>query len=142
MQSHGMGAYTQSHLEELSRRKNTTVFTVQHDHVSDPWPADKLKRVMEKTAKAMSDLPADMDDFSARKKCIEDPEILDFYRKHLKTFLLITDREVMKDERYRQTMSALLELRARVERGEAGDEKEANAMATKLVMQTLSGKRL
>ena len=142
MQSHGMGAYSQAQLEELSKRKNTTVYTVKYDRVFEPWPADKLRRIMEKTAKALFELPADMDDFRARKALIADPEILEFYRHHLKTFMLITDRAVMKDERYRQVMTGLVELRARAERGELGDENEANAAATKMVMQTLSGKRM
>ena len=142
MQSHGMGAYTQQHLEELSNRKNTTVFSAQHDNVFEPWPAKKLKRVMEKTVSTIMGLPEEMDDFRARKKCLEDPDILDFYRHHLKTFLLITDRAVMKDDKFRQTMSGLLELRAKVERGDIRDENEGNALATKVVMQTLSGKTL
>ena len=142
MQSHGMGAYTKQHLEELSKRKNTIVYTAEHDQVFDPWPAERLKRVMEKTVKTMMDLPEDMDDFRARKKCIEDPEILDFYRHHLKTFLLITDRAAMKNEKFRQTITALIELRAKVERGDIRGDNESNAMATKLVMQTLSGKKM
>ena len=39
----GIGAYEQAHLDELSSRPNTTVYTPEFDNVHDPWKVKQLK---------------------------------------------------------------------------------------------------
>lgn len=135
-------AYRQAHLEELASRPNTTVYTVQHDRVSDPWPAARLRPLMESLVARALSFDDSVDDFRVRKTCLDDPEALAFYRTHPKMYLMMTDRQVMREERYRKAITGLLFVREEVERGGVADGPDADAMATRTVMAALTGSDL
>ena len=129
----------EEHLRKLAERPNTTVYTVQHDRVAEPWPAARLRRVMEDLVGRALAYGDEVCDFRVRKELIEDPEALAFYRAHPKMFHMITDRAVMREPHFRSAITGLLHVRDEVERGRVAEGHDADAMATRTVMTALSG---
>ena len=80
---------------------------------------------------------ADASDFAFRKACLQEEEVLLFQRRHPQLYWMVTDREKMREQRYRSAVSALLEVRRRVERGEVKEGEEADAAATRVVIDAL-----
>ena len=132
-------AFQEDKLRKLAEKPNTTVFTVKHDEINKPWPVKRVRKVLENIAKRVNTEFSESDsDFKVRKKCLDDSEILEFQRKHPKLYWMVTDREKMKNEKYRSAVSALLEVKMRVERGDIPDGNEADAAATRTVIDALS----
>ena len=71
-------AFENERLQKLSEKKNTTVLTVQHDFINDPWPEKRLRDVMEPLVARVLAFDASVSDFALRKACMEDPEVLAF----------------------------------------------------------------
>lgn len=102
-------AFDTAHLEELSSRPNSTVYTVKHDHVHEPWPVERLRPVLERLATRVVSFDDDVDDFRVRKTCMEeDAEILAFQRDHPKFYWMLTDRKLMREPKFRDTVKGLL----------------------------------
>lgn len=140
MKQSDVSAFHQQKLQELADKPNTTVFTVNHDQVSTAWQAKRVSNVLESIAGRLQIEFQDNDkfsDFYVRKKCLEDGEVLQFQRQHPKLYWMVTDREKMKDVKYRAAVSALLEVRRRVESGDVKDGEEADAAATRTVIDAL-----
>ena len=131
-----VGAYQKEHLKKLAERKNTVVFEVEHDNVANPWKNDKMRGTVERLMKkVMEEFDEDLDDFDLRKKCLEDPSILEFQRVHQKFFWMLTDRKMMKEQKYRDAIKILLHMHSEVEEGL--DVNEANAKVTNMIMKAL-----
>lgn len=126
------------HLENLASRPNTTVMTVEHDVKNDPWPVSRLRPVMESIMRGVTQKEEeDITDFALRKRMLEDPETLAFQRQHPQLYWVLTDRAVMREQKSRDAITALLRLRTQVERGEIPNGHEADAAATNAVMTAL-----
>jgi hypothetical protein len=132
-------AYQQAHLQELASRPNTTVLTVQHDSIADPWTETRLTTVLNSLQERILAADDEVDDFVLRKRCLEDPETLAFQRQHPKFYWMLTDRKLMREDKFRGAVLSMIQLRGSVERGEVAAGQEADAMATKKVMEALSG---
>lgn len=130
-------AYEQQRLDELSKRPNTTVLTVEHDATHDPWPADRLKTLMEQLVGRVLAFGDDVDDFRVRKTCLDDPETLAFQRTHPKLYWMLTDRKLMAEERCRTAITGLLHVRSQVDAGKVTNTRDADAMATRTVLAAL-----
>lgn len=126
-------AFQAERLRQLADRPRTTVYDAEHDH-HEAWSADSVSTVLERIAARSSD---EGDDFKFRKALLEDAEILRFQRHHPKLFWLASDRAQMREPRYRSAIAALLEVKRRTERGELQGEHEADAAATRVVMDAL-----
>ena len=140
MKQSDVSAFQEQKLKELADKPNTTVFTVKHDQVNTAWKAKRVSDVLESIASRIQSEFTDtskFSDFYVRKKCLEDEEVLSFQRQHPKLYWMVTDREKMKDAKYRAAVSALLEVRRRVERGDVKDGEEADAAATRTVIDAL-----
>ena len=125
-------------MREIADRPNTTVFETKYDATHDPWPASRLRPMMERLAVRVTSFGDEVDDFTVRKTCLDDTEFLCFQRAHPKFYWMLTDREMVAQDKVRQTVAALIELRSKVERGELRDGDEANAAATAAVMAALT----
>ena len=132
-----MGAYHEGHLEELASRPNTTVYKAVHDTHRDPWPVARLRPVLSRLVERVLGFPTDTSTFTIQKTCLDDPEVLDFYRGHNKMYTMLTDPALMRDQKSRTTIMAMLDVRARVESGEVVGEDEANALATRQIATAL-----
>jgi len=132
-----VGAYHREHLEELSTRPNTTVLTVEHDEAHEPWKVQRLRPLLESLTQKVLSAPDDEDDFALRKRCLQDAETLAFQRQHPKTYWLLTDRTVMRDEAKRAAVTGLLFVREQVEAGAVREGRDADAMATRTVMAAM-----
>ena len=134
-----VGAYERERLEALAARPNTSVYTVKHDSVDEPWKMERLRPVLSTIARRVASFGDDVDDFVVRKTCMsEDAEVLAFQRKHPKLYWLVTDRALMRQERYRNALGGLLGVRDRVESGALPEGQEADATATSTVMAALN----
>ena len=130
-------AYQAERLKRLAEQPRTTVYEAEHDH-HEAWPADSVSAVLERiAARATTASSEAVDDFKFRKALLEDPETLRFQRDHPKLFWLASDRVQMREPRYRGAIAALLEVKRRTERGELQGEHEADAAATRVVMDAL-----
>jgi hypothetical protein len=132
-----VGAYEEARLRELSQRPNTTVLKVEHDHKHAAWPVAKLRPVLERLAARVVSFDDSVSDFTVRKTCLEDPEILAFKRDHLNFFMMLTDRKMVKEARFRNAVKSLLAVREQVERGQVSEGNDADAMATRSVLAAL-----
>ena len=132
-----VNAYEKKRLEELSERPNTTVLTVEHDFVNEPWPVSRLRPLLERLAKRVTEFPDETDDFVVRKTCLDDPEVLEFQRMHPKLYWMLTDRKLVKEEKFRNAVNGLLLVRRKVEVGEVESGQEADGMATQTVLASL-----
>tara|TARA_B110001452_G_scaffold206666_1_gene176770 strand:- start:162 stop:584 length:423 start_codon:yes stop_codon:yes gene_type:complete len=130
-------AYERERLQKLSEKKNTTVLTVEHDFINDPWPERRLRNVMEPLVARVLTFDDSVSDFTLRKTCMEDPEVLEFQRQHPKMYWMLTDRDVMGDERSRKAITGMLYVRKQVESGAVTEGHDADAMATKTVLAAL-----
>ena len=136
--SNDVQAFETERLRQLSEKKNTTVLTVQHDFVHDPWPEPRLRGVMEPLVARVLAFDPSVSDFAVRKACIADaPEVLAFQRRHPKMYWMLTDRAVMRDERSRKAITGMLYVRKQVETGAVAEGHDADAMATKTVLAAL-----
>lgn len=127
------------HLRDLSQRPNTTVLDVEHDIRNEPWSAARLRGVMESITARVMDTPDTVDDYTLRKTLLTgDNEMLAFQRQHPKFYWLLTDRTVMKEQKSRDAITGMLHVRDEIERGNVTDDHEADAMATRTIIQSLS----
>ena len=128
----------QEHLSRLASQPNTDVLKVEYDSHHQPWKANNVKHISNLIYKySNSEETRNMDAFKFRKHCLNDTTILDFQRKHPKMFWVLTDRELMKNTKYQKAISELIDLRSRIDNKTLTDGQEADALATKVVMQAL-----
>ena len=143
-----VGTYEAERLERLAQEKNTSVYKVKHDKLHEPWPVNRLRPVLERLAARVVSFGDDVDDFTVRKTCIdEDKEVLAFQRDHTQLYWLLTDRKMVKEERFRNAMKGLLQIREKVEAGDVddsgeGEGSEADAMATRTVLAALGNQHV
>lgn len=130
-------AMQQEHLRELADRKNTTVFTVQHDAAHEPWPVARLRDVLEPLAARVVAFPEDADHVHVAASCLDCAETVAFKRDHPKFYWLLTDPQLMRDERARKAVTGMLYVREQVECGDVPAGPEADASATKTVLAAL-----
>lgn len=130
-------AYETERLKKLSEKKNTTVLTVEHDFINDPWPEKRLRDVMEPLVARVLTFDDSVSDFVLRKQCMKDPEVLAFQRQHPKMYYMLTDRNIMGDERSRKAITGMLYIRKQVDSGSVAEGQDADAMATKTVLAAL-----
>ena len=138
----GIGAYEQAHLDELSSRPNTTVYTPEFDNVHDPWKVKQLKVVLNRIAKRMQVLEAEgiTDTIRARQECLKGDEgIRSFQRAHPKLFWAVSDPVAIKEPKFRAALASLIHVRTLVERGDVATGRDADALATRHVMSALQG---
>lgn len=132
-----VGAYEKKRLQDLSSRRNTTVLTVEHDFINEPWPVSRLRPLLERLAKRVTEFPDGTDEFVVRKTCLDDPEVLQFQRMHPQLYYMVTDRKLVKEEKFRNAVNGLLHVRGKVENGEVTNGQEADGMATQTVLSAL-----
>ena len=105
------------------------------------WPVSRVRKVLEGiAAKIASDFSSADDstpDIVVRQKCLDVPDARPFHAQHPQLYWMVTDRSKMKEPKYRATIGALLELRSRVENGYVKEGPEADATATRVVMDAL-----
>lgn len=130
-------AFENERLRTLSEKKNTTVLTVQHDFINEPWSETRLRGVMEPLVARVLAFSNDVCDFKLRKACLDDSETLAFQRQHPKMYWLLTDRKIMGDERSRKALTGMLYVRKQIEAGTVTEGQDADAMATKTVLAAL-----
>jgi hypothetical protein len=132
-----VAAYQKEKLRELSERPNTTVLDVEYDHHHDPWPVSRLRPILERLTGRVLSTDDDVADFVLRKQCLEDPDVLAFQRDHPKFYWLLTDRRIMREQKHRDAITGMLYIRDEVERGNVPHGQEADAMATRTVIEAL-----
>ena len=125
-------------LRDKANQPNTTVYETTYTSTHTPWTSATLRPLLERLATRVTAFAPDVDDFVVRKTCLDDPEVCRFQKAHPKLYWMVTDRAVICKPENRQAISALVELRAKVERGELRDGEEANAAATQAVLAALN----
>lgn len=133
-----VASFQEEKLRKLAENPRNSVYKTHFDTVNEPWPVARVHAVIETIAKRVAQFPTSTPDFTVRKTCLDDPEILAFHKRHPQLYAMVTDRDHMKNPKYRATVSALLELRRRVEKGEISEGNEADGAATRVVIDALS----
>jgi len=126
--------------ERLAAQPNTEVLEVKYASINDPWPAARLRKVCDRLMKrVLEEFSADASDFLVRKTCLDDEEILTFYRSHPKLYTMLTDRKLLNDPKKpaQTVLNGFLDLRQTIDSGIVAEGKEADAMANKIVMSCL-----
>jgi hypothetical protein len=119
---------TQARLEELAERDDTIVYAPTHDTLFDPWPAERVRacvRQIVRVAKACAT------EDEARAKLGD--EMKEFAANYQVMYKRLTQPEVARNQGHVDIMLAMVDLRARVERGEL-NEVTAQKMASEEAM--------
>ena len=124
-------------MRDLASQPNTTVYEATHDVVREPWKVSRLRPILERLVERVLSFPDNVSDFCLRKTCLDDAEIACFQKAHPEMYYLLTNRDVMREEKSRKAITGLLYLREQIEAGVITDGKEADAMATKSVVAAL-----
>lgn len=131
-------ALEEERLRELASRPNTTVYRAQHDDVDEAWKVATLRPVIERLTARVKAFGDDVSDFTVRKECLDDEEILAFQRRHPNMYWMLTDRKMVADANFVKIMHDFVRVRQRVERGDIGSQ-EADALATEAVLSVTRG---
>lgn len=128
-----------AHAERIQREHpEAEVLEVTHDFRHEPWKVDRLQAVFECIVyRALEDFPPDASDFAVRKALLDDEEILRFKKDHPRLYYTLTDRGLMRQEKYRATLRSMLAVRGQVERGQVPGGERADAAATSAIMASL-----
>lgn len=126
-------------MRKLAEDPRNVVLEVNHDEVVEAWPAARVRAVLERiVARITSDeFAPDDSDFKVRKACLDDEEILAFQRRHKKLYWVVTDRRMMKQDKYRNALRGMLGLRDEIDAGRLQDGDFASAQATRVVVDAL-----
>ena len=130
------------HMRELAQKPNTTVYTVQHTSTHEPWKVERVRRVTNQIVECVRAATSATDSGEGkhlRATCFADPEVVDFKKQHPHLYAMLTDPEMIKDEKFGRAFESLLEVRAQVEAGQISDG-EADASATASLMSALTRK--
>ena len=123
----------------LARLTSREVAVLRRELARLADPCTSVRPVLSTIARRVASFGDEVDDFVVRKTCMsEDAEVLAFQRKHPKLYWLVTDRALMRQERYRNALGGLLGVRDRVESGALPEGQEADATATSTVMAALN----
>ena len=133
-------AFEEQRLRQLAS-EGAEVYTVEHENKHDPWPFVKIRGIMQQVASQMEGTEhEELDDFKFRRALLENNEEMRRFKKdHLNLFMMVTDREKMRDRRYRGAVEAILTVHLQVERGEISAGRDADATATRAVIAALQG---
>lgn len=124
--------------EHARRNPNAKTLFVTHDHVQEPWPVARLRKVVLLIMEATLTSGEVTDDEVVRGRLLRDePEVREFSVHHERTFKLLTDRAVMSEPRHRAAIMAMLNVREQVDTGQVPSGDMANATATQAVMHAL-----
>lgn len=113
------------------------VMEVKHDFIHEPWPSDRLEAVFQRIVSEIFSFDEKTSDFVVRKTLLRDTEILEFQRHHPRLYYTLTDRAMMKEEKYRTTLMRMLLVKQRIERGEVPADERADALATEAIVTSL-----
>lgn len=131
-------ALQREHLEKLAAEGHR-VMEVTYTKVQEPWSSLRCREAMETLVKRVVSFPPDTPDFCIRKTCLEEnPEWLEFQRRHPKLYHMATDRALIVQPKIQMVLNGMLLLRAKVENGEVPEGEAADALATRHVLSTLS----
>lgn len=122
------------------RRANprAEVLEVTYDATHQPWKATELTTVFEDIVRRIfDDFCEDEADFVVRKSLLKDPTILRFQRAHPKLYYVLTDRALMRQDKYRATLGHMLRVRADIEGGRLPDDERGDAAATQAIVGSL-----
>jgi hypothetical protein len=125
-------------LEELAANPKNRVLKVTHDFEKEPWESQRVAKAVQTILdKSMaSDIS---DDFKMRKNLLNDPEIKAFQFDHPRMFFTLTDRNMMREPKYRKAIEGMLNVHRMMEKGVVQKGDVASAVATQTVMHALNG---
>jgi hypothetical protein len=124
--------------EKLAKNPKNIVYDVKFGEVREPTKARDARTVLSKISSLLESLPNDLDDKEVVKTLNREDDVREFGESHPNLFSLASNRDLMRDEKKRNAIISMLEVREKVERGEM-DQNEANALVTKMVVSCLQG---
>ena len=123
-------------MKELASRPNTVVYGETYDATHEAWSSQRLRDVAERIALKVGEIGEEVDSFRLRKRCMaEDEEISNFQEHHPRLYWLLTDRDVLSNEKARSAMAAMIHVRKLVEQGDLKEGSEADLMAAQGILQ-------
>lgn len=127
------------HAERLQRdNPHAEVMEVTHDFKHDPWKVKDLLVVFEDIVRRIfTDFPESADDFVVRKTLLRDPKILEFQRSHPRLYYTLTDRSLMRQEKYRTTLARMLGARSEIESGRVPADERGDAVGMQAIVGSL-----
>jgi len=133
-----MVSYEEAYADKVHEQNpQAEVLTVAYDSRHEPWTTEDLVWVCNTIFGRIYEFPCNTPDFKVRKTLLEDEKILRFQRSHPRMYYTITDRNLMKVDKYRVAIQSLITTRAKVESGHIPDDKMADAFATQAIINSL-----
>ena len=145
---------TEEHIRNLAHKRNATVYTVQHTSIHEPWKVERVRRVSAKiinitrsqqlTPPPLSDSRLESQDESSElqaKGSSRDvdahADVVEFERDHPHLYKMLSNPQMVNDDRFIQAFEALLRVREDVELGRISAS-EADSTATSTLMSALA----
>ena len=126
----------QQHAERIwEENPNAEIYEVKHDRIQEPWKVDRLQKIFKKIVTRVLEFDESTNDFVIRKTLLQDADILEFQRGHPRLYYVLTDRNVITQEKYAKLVNKMLLLRQSMD-GSPPDER-VDAMATNLIVSSL-----
>ena len=117
------------------------IYEVTHDRVQEPWESRRLERIFNKIVTKVFEFEESTNDFTVRKTLLEDADILEFQRGHPRLYYVLTDRKLLREEKYKNVLKNMLLLRQRVERESLASDERTDAMATNVIISSLMSEK-
>ena len=130
-------AFQKERIDELKQQNHTSIYETKHDFKHEPWKATTLRPLMEQLATTVTNFGDEVSDFKVRKECLKNKDFLNFQRDHPQLYYLMTDRKMLRDDRFRQAFSSMLEVREQIDSGNMSDGTEADGMIMSGIVSAL-----
>lgn len=129
---------TPERIAELSQRDDCVVYQPTHDVLFDPWPSQRVRACVRRIVKT-SRRSASAEE--ARASLDVDAEVAEFKDKYQLMYTRLTQPEIARNEAHVETFLAMVDLRARVERGEMSESHAQQAASEEAMTRLLAQAR-
>ena len=130
-------AFQKERIEELKNQDRTSIYETKHDFKHEPWKASTIRPLLEDLAAMVSSFGNETSDFMVRKSCLKEERFLKFQRDHPQLYYLMTDRKMLRDDRFRQAFTSMLFVREKIDSGSLSDGTEADGMIMNGIVSAL-----
>ena len=128
-------AFTTEQLQELAAQPGVTVLNPTHDLEYQPWVSSKVEVCISKLAV----ITLETNDIQeARRRALEDDELVEFSLTYEHFFKMMTTPSFVKDERARNAISHLIETKRDIEAGVVSATR-AGEEVVKMALQSVIG---
>ena len=128
------GMFTEAQVREMAERGDTTVYKNDYTTQFDPYPTDEVNDCIDKLLNLMKS-KANIED-----AVLKDAKLKDFSEKYQVIYKNLTDKDFIAKPQNVSTVRRLVSLKARMDRGEIGED-AARTQCSTIALETTIKKK-